>query len=138
MGFFKKDKPGGKFKGSGSKPFKRHGGGGSFGGSRDAGKQMYKTVCGDCGKTAEVPFKPSGTKPVLCRSCFEPEERSSYGDSKRGGGSFSKSKFASKRPFERGGKGGSRSHGSDSVERSLREISTKLDRVLEELSDLRA
>lgn len=32
--------------------------------------QLFKTNCTTCGKSCEVPFKPDGTKPVLCRDCF--------------------------------------------------------------------
>jgi CxxC-x17-CxxC domain-containing protein len=32
--------------------------------------QMHKTTCSKCGGVAEVPFKPTGEKPVLCRDCF--------------------------------------------------------------------
>jgi len=33
-------------------------------------KEMHKAVCGDCGNECEVPFKPSGDRPVYCRDCF--------------------------------------------------------------------
>lgn len=31
---------------------------------------MYKAVCADCKKDCEVPFKPSGERPVYCKECF--------------------------------------------------------------------
>ncbi len=31
---------------------------------------MYPATCGDCGNRCEVPFRPNGKKPVLCKSCF--------------------------------------------------------------------
>lgn len=31
---------------------------------------MYPAVCSKCGKDCEVPFKPTGEKPVFCRECF--------------------------------------------------------------------
>ena len=31
---------------------------------------MHKTICSNCGKECEVPFKPTGEKPVYCRDCF--------------------------------------------------------------------
>ncbi|MDX9893447.1 MAG: CxxC-x17-CxxC domain-containing protein [Patescibacteria group bacterium] len=45
------------------------------GGRRDFGdrkndKPMYKAICNNCGKNCEVPFKPSGDRPVLCSDCF--------------------------------------------------------------------
>lgn len=33
-------------------------------------KEMHKAVCADCGKECEVPFKPTGDKPVYCRDCY--------------------------------------------------------------------
>lgn len=34
-------------------------------------RRMYPAVCAACGAPTEVPFEPSGAKPVYCRSCFE-------------------------------------------------------------------
>jgi CxxC-x17-CxxC domain-containing protein len=39
----------------------------SFGGD----KEMHKVTCSDCGKETEVPFKPSGDRPVYCRDCYQ-------------------------------------------------------------------
>ena len=72
---------------------------GGFGGNRDAGRretEMFKATCSSCKKACEVPFKPDGSKPVLCRDCFSnskddrltrrPERRD---DAPRGDRSFS-------------------------------------------------
>lgn len=32
--------------------------------------ELFKTTCTTCGKPCEVPFRPDGIKPVLCRDCF--------------------------------------------------------------------
>ncbi len=32
--------------------------------------ELFKTTCTTCGKPCEVPFRPDGVKPVLCRDCF--------------------------------------------------------------------
>ena len=32
--------------------------------------EMHKAVCADCKAECEVPFKPSGDRPVYCRDCF--------------------------------------------------------------------
>tara|TARA_B110000014_G_scaffold195834_1_gene144860 strand:+ start:172 stop:582 length:411 start_codon:yes stop_codon:yes gene_type:complete len=76
------DRGGGRFGGN-------RGGGGRFGGGgRGAGgygrnnrsggrfgdrrpREMHKATCGDCGNECEVPFKPSGEKPVYCNDCFQ-------------------------------------------------------------------
>lgn len=31
---------------------------------------MYKAVCADCSKACELPFRPSGDRPVYCKECF--------------------------------------------------------------------
>ena len=33
-------------------------------------KQMFRTQCDQCGDPCEVPFRPSGEKPVYCSDCF--------------------------------------------------------------------
>jgi len=61
------------------------GGRGGFGGGRDSGRpQMHSAVCAECGQDCEVPFKPSGDKPVLCRECFNSSDRP-RGNDNRGG-----------------------------------------------------
>lgn len=43
----------------------------SFGRGGNRGpRQMYPTICSACGVETEVPFKPSGERPVYCRDCF--------------------------------------------------------------------
>jgi CxxC-x17-CxxC domain-containing protein len=32
---------------------------------------MFSATCANCGKQCEVPFRPNGSKPVLCRDCFQ-------------------------------------------------------------------
>lgn len=34
------------------------------------GRPMYDVVCFDCGKDTQIPFKPSGDRPVYCKECF--------------------------------------------------------------------
>jgi CxxC-x17-CxxC domain-containing protein len=47
------------------------GGGSSMGGGAPRGERtMYPATCAQCGVATEVPFKPTGTRPVLCRDCF--------------------------------------------------------------------
>jgi len=41
-------------------------------GDRDGGRfDMHKAVCGECGANCEVPFRPTGERPVLCSDCFK-------------------------------------------------------------------
>ena len=44
-----------------------------YGGSRgfDRGpRKMHKSVCADCGKGCEVPFRPKRDRPVYCQECW--------------------------------------------------------------------
>ena len=47
----------------------RSGGGGDSYGSRQ--REMHDVICGGCGVQTQVPFKPSGERPVYCRDCFQ-------------------------------------------------------------------
>ncbi|MBI5412133.1 hypothetical protein HZA43_03065 [Candidatus Peregrinibacteria bacterium] len=38
--------------------------------SRGEDRPMHEATCADCGKRCEVPFRPTGDKPVFCRDCF--------------------------------------------------------------------
>ncbi|HOY66402.1 MAG TPA: zinc-ribbon domain containing protein [Candidatus Ozemobacteraceae bacterium] len=40
-------------------------------------KQMHTVTCSECGQETQVPFKPTGEKPVYCRDCFN-KRRSGY------------------------------------------------------------
>jgi CxxC-x17-CxxC domain-containing protein len=47
------------------------GGGGGYGGGGGGGRrEMFSVVCSQCGKPAQVPFKPRGDRPVYCSDCF--------------------------------------------------------------------
>ena len=37
---------------------------------RDRGKSFTKAICADCNKECEIPFKPTGDRPVYCKDCF--------------------------------------------------------------------
>jgi CxxC-x17-CxxC domain-containing protein len=49
---------------------------------RDERPMMHSATCDKCGKRCEVPFKPSGSKPIYCSNCFE---KDSGGSSNRRG-----------------------------------------------------
>ncbi len=50
-------------------------GSGSRGGDRGP-RQMYSATCSSCGREAQVPFRPNGSKPVYCSDCFDSQRRS--------------------------------------------------------------
>ena len=38
------------------------------GGNRS--REMYPAVCANCGIETQVPFRPTGVRPVYCRECY--------------------------------------------------------------------
>lgn len=109
------------------------GGGRGFGGGRSFGgggrgfgdrprPQMHEATCANCGKICQVPFRPTGEKPVYCSDCFE----------KMGGG-----ESRGPRRDDRGPRRDFRPR-NDSPRPSgpnLDEINAKLDKILSLLSD---
>jgi CxxC-x17-CxxC domain-containing protein len=49
----------------------------SFGGNRRSGGRdgarpaMHQATCSECGQACEIPFRPSGDRPIFCSKCFE-------------------------------------------------------------------
>ncbi|MBO5091309.1 MAG: zinc-ribbon domain containing protein [Clostridia bacterium] len=35
-----------------------------------APRELFTTVCAECGKEAKVPFQPNNEKPVYCSECY--------------------------------------------------------------------
>jgi len=59
--------------------------GGGFGGDRGRGRsEMHRAVCSECGNECEVPFRPTGDKPVYCNECFGGGDRGGRGGRDRG------------------------------------------------------
>jgi CxxC-x17-CxxC domain-containing protein len=52
------------------------GGDSSGGGYQRAEREMFSATCSQCGREAQVPFRPSGAKPVYCSDCFTTQRRS--------------------------------------------------------------
>ncbi len=86
MGNFRQDR-GKRFGGGHGGGFgRRDGGRGGFGGGRDRGLvTMHQAICAQCGKSCEVPFRPTGDKPVYCNVCFGGRKE---GGSRSGGDRF--------------------------------------------------
>jgi len=126
--FFKRnDKKGGRKGGYNSG--KRYGGssGGRNFNSQDRGNQtLHRAVCGECGNNCEVPFRPTGRKPVLCRDCFRKGD--DFGSNKR----YEKKRFDrsggfDKKPSFNSARGGSN---NEDVVRELKKLNTKMDALL--------
>jgi CxxC-x17-CxxC domain-containing protein len=126
---------GGKFKSGGntfggggrSREGKRFGGGGSRAGSGE----MYKATCSDCGKACEVPFRPSGDKPVFCSDCFGRKQfDGNRGPSRRHEDARSRPQFrhASARPDVPRKQA---DDGLSDIKRQLSNLEQKLNRILD-------
>lgn len=113
----------------GNKKFNDRPSGGRQGFSKDQGeRKLFKAVCDSCHKDCEVPFQPSGDKPVLCGDCFK-----SSGD-----GAFGKFGRDSGRPsFDRNPRDAKPKVSTDSsafqfdkLKKQLENIERKLDALL--------
>jgi CxxC-x17-CxxC domain-containing protein len=62
---------GGSSYGGGYGSFYGGGGGGYSAGGARGTREMFTATCSSCGQEAQVPFQPSGDKPVYCSTCFE-------------------------------------------------------------------
>jgi CxxC-x17-CxxC domain-containing protein len=75
-----------------NKPFQKNNGGSfrrdngprfgnkpQFGNSQGPAR-MYETNCAKCGNTCEVPFRPTGERPVYCRDCFNGKKDAPRGE----------------------------------------------------------
>jgi CxxC-x17-CxxC domain-containing protein len=63
--------------------------GGGYGSGGRGQREMFSATCSSCGKEAQVPFQPSGDKPVYCSDCFQQRggnNRGGYGGGGRSGG----------------------------------------------------
>jgi len=69
----------------------------SFGGKDSGPRQMFHAVCSKCGQDCEIPFRPSGDRPVFCSNCFKLQGGGSAG--RLGGSNFRKPGFSDKQMF---------------------------------------
>lgn len=85
---------------SGGSKWNKGGSGRDFG-SRDRAPRssMHQAICSECGKECEVPFRPTGDRPVFCSNCFE--KRGNPSSAPRSEvRSFSNTNFDEKQSFE--------------------------------------
>lgn len=130
----------GNFNGGGNRGggFRGGNGGGrpSFGGGRGGDRgpvTMHKAVCDECHKSCEVPFRPSGDKPIYCNECF--------GGKKENNDRGPRRDFGNDRPrreFDRPAPSFSKSvaPAGDDMKNYFREINVKLDRLTSAIEKL--
>jgi CxxC-x17-CxxC domain-containing protein len=51
-------------------------GGDTAGGYDRGSREMFSATCANCGREAQVPFRPTGARPVYCSDCFTSQRRS--------------------------------------------------------------
>jgi CxxC-x17-CxxC domain-containing protein len=142
MGEFNRGKKFGGWKG-GNKFGKRQfggnrGGNRRFSGGRDGGRtEMHRAVCSNCGINCEVPFRPTGDKPVFCNDCFKKmgnrgdDSQRNFRDGRnrefgeRKSGAF----FDDKRPYQSGGR-----NDSQNYKAQFEILNSKLDKILKALT----
>ncbi len=88
---------------------------------------MHKAICSDCNKSCEVPFKPTGNKPILCTACFQ-----GISDQKRGRPS-SFNKFNASDRSSRKSESGYANRGGTNYDEQFRILNAKLDTILRSL-----
>ena len=88
---------------------------------------MHNSTCSKCGNSCQVPFKPNGSKPVLCRDCFQKD--GNFAPKRFGGAGPARPSFRESRPF-------ATAAGSPAmIDRQFKEINEKLDAILRALAD---
>lgn len=114
--------------------------GGSFGGNRGGfdrnrnDRQMFDAVCDKCGQNCQVPFQPTGEKPVYCSNCFEKtsgreggNERS-FGGGNRDFGGGNRDFGGNNRKFENRD---TKDYQQDNTRSEIEALNKKLDRILD-------
>ncbi len=106
-------------------------------GGRNGDVTMHKTICAECKKECEVPFRPNGDKPVYCKDCFgvkrEESDREFHGREKADFGNNAPRDF---KPEFRSNPTAQVNRPNDDVKKQLAEISSKLDRLVNSIEKL--
>jgi len=56
----------------------QNGGGFNRGGGSYQQREMHDATCASCGVQTQVPFRPSGDRPVYCRDCYSQNNSRRY------------------------------------------------------------
>lgn len=127
MGDFKKrfgsrNSGGGNFGGRSDRRDGGRGGRGSFDSRNRGPVTMHEATCDQCGKSCEVPFRPTGEKPVYCSTCFEGKKET--GNS-RGGDRFQPKSYDAVKPSN-----------SDELAKQLEILNSKMDRLIKAIETM--
>ena len=80
---------------------------------------LHEGVCDKCGKNCDVPFKPTSSKPLYCRSCFRANNS----------GTLDSRPEKPRESFDRPERSSSR----DTQSEELEKISRRLDKIMKAL-----
>lgn len=100
---------------------------GGFGGDRRP-VEMHKATCSTCGKSCEVPFRPDGSKPVLCSECFGKNRSDDRNGVERRNDRFSNDR--PKRDFDAPRADRAPSPDLKALERQVANLETKMNEIL--------
>ena len=103
----------------------------SFGGGNRGGfdrnredRQMFSAICDKCGAECELPFRPTGEKPVYCSNCFEKTSGRDGGNREFGG---NRDFGGNNRRFEARD---TKDYAQDNTRAEIEMINQKLDKIL--------
>lgn len=92
---------------------------------RSANQAMFKATCANCGNECEVPFKPSGSRPILCSNCFK-SSKSEYSNNSEN--RFTKKSYGNDKNLKINTLNDSR---IDDLKTQINALSNKLDRIFD-------
>ncbi|MFT7644800.1 MAG: CxxC-x17-CxxC domain-containing protein [Candidatus Paceibacteria bacterium] len=122
-----------KFGGGRNEGGRSFGGGGNRGG--DKAPQRFQATCATCQKSCEVPFRPSGDKPVYCSECFGKRSKDDSRDDRGGHGRNERPDFSKpprdNRPPRHDRQQGQVDTGLIDIKRQLTAIESRLNRILD-------
>lgn len=101
----------------------------SRGGSDSTRPALHSATCAECGKSCEVPFKPSGDRPVYCSNCFK-GKKDGFTPKRSNNRDFSKPRFESPaRPSVP-------TNSSEPANEQFEKLNAKLDKILSILDSI--
>jgi CxxC-x17-CxxC domain-containing protein len=85
--------------------------------------QLFPAVCSECGMNCEVPFRPTGDKPVYCLKCFNNQSHQSHAPSRNFSAAPSP-RFEAPSPVR------TNDAAIDALKREMSVMQSKLDQIL--------
>ena len=94
-----------------------------------ADNEQFSAVCSECGKTCQVPFRPSSDKPVYCSVCFGMKK--SANESRDGGYSAKKPRPSQSASPEQSAAQRHLGETMTQMKRQMQDLDQKLNRILD-------